>query len=903
MNRQYRSRSRLFIGIFFLCLLLIFVQGKTSVAHMLISPQSVPNQSKGFWLAVQELALALEEVGEATPIEVTAATESINLNRGDCLVVLELILEPSGSPREGPEAWRPWLGDGFRLRSEKHSSGATVVHVEGARPRAHLFGLFYLARLIRLEGAVPESLDVERRPAFVFRMASDCPAMALRMGFNMIPVEPHPAEVALLEEIKPPLFSGETKQAVLERRGRLQQALAEARDHHLETMAWGDEFQLPRAVLRPDLIPLVCPSDYDPEQAELGMGLGRIFCFARPKLWDLVRMKYKELFDDFPALSGAMVRLGENYAGLVGGHVVGNGVYAYGRPMYCAACRDLDYEERLTIAIQNLYRGIVRDSERLYVHRTWDLSDTLLHSNPEVFQQIFQDLPKDDRFIVSTKYTTSDFWRYNPPNPTLFVDSGRPRMVEVQCTREYEGKGAYPDYIGEEVQPILTDLAGRGVAGLWSWHHGGGQGGPSVSLDVWNQANVYLTSELAWNPKRSPEAIAHEWAALLVGPEAAKSMAKLLLLSDDGVLALRYFEAYSRERPGWTPANLWMRDDKIRGSRHLAKIYHEARGDVSALVREKDRAVGVVRKQQRLLEQARRTCRKPRIRAFCSDVFPSRRPAGRIEVASGHLKEAWISRNEWFEALDSSLEYQLSLARTLREYCAAYFYGRRWMEEGRDGDRRTARRALARWKAHWQDYNTRVAALPFAPSLYQDDGMVAAMDFIERILEQGRDPIFEWWTIGPFSNREKIGFASTYPPEQEIDLTKHYSGEGGAVHWFRFDPSLTYDGYHDLDARYAINDWVVAYAWTAFESPRAMDARLHLGSDDGIIAWFNGIRVVEADVYRAAEPEQHVVPVNIKPGRNEILLKVTEGILGWGFYFRLTDEQGGPIQTLDPSLR
>jgi hypothetical protein len=174
--------------------------------------------------------------------------------------------------------------------------------------------------------------------------------------------------------------------------------------------------------------------------------------------------------------------------------------------------------------------------------------------------------------------------------------------------------------------------------------------------------------------------------------------------------------------------------------------------------------------------------------------------------------------------------------------------------------------------------------------------MATAMDLIARALEQGPDPVFQWWTIGPFSNDRKEGFKRVYPPEEAVNLRERYAGVEGPVEWKVFDPSLVYDGFFDLDALYEVNDWVVAYAWTSFYREQGGDALLHLGSDDGLVAWFNGARVAEADEYRDARPDQHVIPVRLRAGKNEVLLKITEGILGWGFYFRLTDPEGKSFQ-------
>ena len=51
---------------------------------------------------------------------------------------------------------------------------------------------------------------------------------------------------------------------------------------------------------------------------------------------------------------------------------------------------------------------------------------------------------------IVVKHCEGDFHRGNPFSQVLGI--GRhPQLVEVQCQREYEGKGAYPNYIAHGV--------------------------------------------------------------------------------------------------------------------------------------------------------------------------------------------------------------------------------------------------------------------------------------------------------------------------------------------------------------------------------------------------------------------------------------------------------------------
>jgi hypothetical protein len=150
--------------------------------------------------------------------------------------------------------------------------------------------------------------------------------------------------------------------------------------------------------------------------------------------------------------------------------------------------------------------------------------------------------------------------------------------------------------------------------------------------------------------------------------------------------------------------------------------------------------------------------------------------------------------------------------------------------------------------------------------------------------------------IGPFSNADKKGFATVYPPEKEVDLKKTYPGAGGEAKWQKgaSDPG----GLLDFTKLIPKRDWVVAYAVTFVESPIEQKATLSCGSDDGLKIWVNGQEVIADDAYRGASPGQDEAPITLKKGWNTILAKVTQGDGGWGLYLSLLDTNGGPLNNL-----
>ena len=92
------------------------------------------------------------------------------------------------------------------------------------------------------------------------------------------------------------------------------------------------------------------------------------------------------------------------------------------------------------------------------------------------------------------------------------------------------------------------------------------------------------------------------------------------------------------------------------------------------------------------------------------------------------------------------------------------------------------------------------------------------------------------------------------------------------------------DGYVDFIALWGPVTDAVAYARTTFEAPCAGQLLLSLGSDDGFQLFANGAFIAGKNVYRGSAPGQELIHVPVVPGRNELLLRIHQGIGGWDFY-------------------
>lgn len=97
--------------------------------------------------------------------------------------------------------------------------------------------------------------------------------------------------------------------------------------------------------------------------------------------------------------------------------------------------------------------------------------------------------------------------------------------------------------------------------------------------------------------------------------------------------------------------------------------------------------------------------------------------------------------------------------------------------------------------------------------------------------------------------------------------------------------------YIDLFKFYPENQKVVAYAACQLVATTDQTILLGIGSNDGIKVWLNGEPVWENHLPRGAEADADWVRVDVKKGKNQLLLKIDQGFGNWGFYLRVLDLQ------------
>ncbi len=165
--------------------------------------------------------------------------------------------------------------------------------------------------------------------------------------------------------------------------------------------------------------------------------------------------------------------------------------------------------------------------------------------------------------------------------------------------------------------------------------------------------------------------------------------------------------------------------------------------------------------------------------------------------------------------------------------------------------------------------------------------------------------IMHWQVVGPFDNTGRDGFAKEFPPEKGVDLAAAYPGKSGEVAW---QPLVTTDelGKVDFNEPYGPQKEVVAYAFAEFVADRTQQAEIRLGTKNAWKVWLNGEYLFGRDEYhRGQRIDQYVLPVTLREGGNEILVKCCQNeqeqdwTVQWEFQLRVCDGSGTAVLSMD----
>jgi hypothetical protein len=283
--------------------------------------------------------------------------------------------------------------------------------------------------------------------------------------------------------------------------------------------------------------------------------------FEKPKTIEIHKLMLDELFETFPELDGLVIRTGETYTNNVPYHT-GNNPITNGAESH--------------IKLLNLLREevCVKLNKQIF-YRTWSFGG--MHDDTSYYLNVTNRIETHANLVFSIKHTKGDYHRTYDFNPTLGLGKHK-QIAEVQCQREYEGKGAYPNYVMDGVingfeefsknkpQPSnksLNDIKkNKNFAGVWSWSRGGGWVGPYISNEFWPRLNAYVISHWGRNTQQT-EASIFNWFMKEngVAENSKTAFRELALLSARAVIRGHSSVKLSFD----SNVVFWMRDEFLGG--------------------------------------------------------------------------------------------------------------------------------------------------------------------------------------------------------------------------------------------------------------------------------------------------------------------------------------------------
>jgi len=168
-----------------------------------------------------------------------------------------------------------------------------------------------------------------------------------------------------------------------------------------------------------------------------------------------------------------------------------------------------------------------------------------------------------------------------------------------------------------------------------------------------------------------------------------------------------------------------------------------------------------------------------------------------------------------------------------------------------------------------------------------------------------------WIIVGPFPNRISDGFTDSKNEISGFDIdyfeaiggesaailendqTVIYKDTGGKLSQFvAIQISAQKNGIIDFEKLLGRLDFKVAYAFGYIESEVKQEAMFLLGSDDGVKVWINGNLIHENNIGRGINFGDDRFSANLEKGQNKILIKITQGVRGWGFVLEALNNEG-----------
>ena len=245
-----------------------------------------------------------------------------------------------------------------------------------------------------------------------------------------------------------------------------------------------------------------------------------------------------QILDDFPQLSGLILRIGES-----DGNDVKDPIHTR---LHLRNPKDTNH------LLRKLLPHFDSRGKKLIL-RTWTvgahrIGDLIWHRGTLAQTLAGLDSPN---FIVSMKHGESDFFRHIPLNKAFFRVK-QAKIIELQARREYEGAGEYPSFIGRDCENFARELRGaENVVGMSIWCQTGGWHRfrrlaflpDNKNPDIWIRLNCAVAIHIFKH-----ECTVEQSVEKMFGSEKAPAVLELLRHADSLINELLYIPEFARQK-------------------------------------------------------------------------------------------------------------------------------------------------------------------------------------------------------------------------------------------------------------------------------------------------------------------------------------------------------------------
>jgi CubicO group peptidase (beta-lactamase class C family) len=180
--------------------------------------------------------------------------------------------------------------------------------------------------------------------------------------------------------------------------------------------------------------------------------------------------------------------------------------------------------------------------------------------------------------------------------------------------------------------------------------------------------------------------------------------------------------------------------------------------------------------------------------------------------------------------------------------------------------------------------------LPFSAGAAQDSAVYSRPEpgvFMTRWLTLGPVPVFPGPADAANDELQEAVFETEQIDPHALGSPRVGKTQAVGVPEYQWKLLDSENGLINFTEALGDSEFAYAYAWAEVHSPEAQTVLAGFGSDDGIRVWLNGELVLSNWISRTPHPDDDIVLLPLKKGKNELLIKIQNKRGGWGFYCRL----------------